>query len=215
MTDFWLQDEFWEAERKKLAAIMAPHIQAMASAGVNDAERNLTKIGIYFDNTLPHTLAAKWAREHTDQVLVDFMSRTQGMVGEKIASFIETPGATNGDLVKILKPILDDNLARAWSVAITETTRAISEGNDLAYKAAGVPPMAYKPPAHPNCRCTTAVKHIRSSNEWVVVWVTEQDGVVCTKPLIVPWGTVGGCHALQGVIISQGEHLGKKFGDVA
>jgi hypothetical protein len=100
-------------------------------------------------------------------------------------------------------------------MAVTETTRAYAQGNDLAYQAAGIPGMAYHPPAHVNCRCDTAVRRLRKQNQWVVVWLTERDDVVCQRRLLTPWGEVIGCKALHGTIISQGEWLGKKFSEVA
>ena len=63
----------------------------------------------------------------------------------RLASWMETPGQSMGDLVELLKPVLDDNPARAWAMAVTETTRAYAQGNDLAYQAAGIPGMAGYP----------------------------------------------------------------------
>ena len=209
-----LPPDFWQQEHDFLVKFVAPRMQALAAMGILQAEKKLAQLGIYFDNSLVHQQAANWARKHTDEILLQLETRTQGVVGEKIASWIEKPGQTMGDLVDLLQPVLDGNKARAWTVAITETTRAYAEGNDLAYQAAGVPPMAFKYPAHVGCRCNSGIKRLRSKNEWVTVWLTERDGLVCTRTIQTPWGPVEGCKALHGVIISQGDFLGRKFSEV-
>lgn len=209
-----LPSDFWQQEHEWLAKLVQPRMQTLAAVGIGQAEKKLAQLGIYFDNSLVHQQAASWARTYTDQLLQQFETRTQGMVGEKLAGWIETPGQSMGDLVELLKPVLDDNAARAWTMAVTETTRAYAEGNNLAYQAAGVPGMAFKPPAHINCRCDTAVRRLRRKNEWVVVWLTERDGLVCQRTVQTPWGPVAGCKALHGLIISQGDYLGQKFSEI-
>jgi hypothetical protein len=211
---YQLPMDFWQGEHDLLVKLIQPRLQGLAAAGIIGAEKKLNALGIYFDNSLVHEQAAKWARAHTDEILAQFETRTQGMVGEKIAAWIETPGQNIGQLVDMLKPVLDQNAARAWAVAVTETTRAYSEGNDIAYQAVGIPGMAFKPPSHPQCRCTSGVRRLRSKNQWVVVWYTERDSLVCKRPIKVPWGEVAGCGGLHGVIISQGEYLGRKFSEV-
>lgn len=209
-----LPGDFWQHEHEWLARILLPRLQGLATAGVMDAEKKLNRLGIFFDNSLTHARAASWARQHTDSILQQFQSRTSDMVGPKIEAWMSTPGQTMGDLVDLLKPILDENATRAWAMAVTETTRAYAEGNDLTYQAAGIPRAVFKPPLHVNCRCDIGVYRIRSKNQWVVVWLTERDGVVCKTPHQTPWGLVQGCAAMHKVVISEGEYLGRKFEDL-
>jgi hypothetical protein len=120
-----------------------------------------------------------------------------------------------GDLETALKPFLDNNLSRANVTAVTETTRAFAEGNDLAYQAVGVQPMLIKPPLHVNCRCDTAIKRVKSSNTWVSVWLTNNDELVCERPINTgtALGEVRGCKGMHDVIISSGPYFGKRFRD--
>ena len=209
-----LPDGFWQTERLHLARIIGPRMQALASAGIRQAEKKLNNLGIYLDNSIVHQRAADWAKSHTDEILSSFNTRTSDMVGPKISSFIETPGLKMKDLVESLKPVLDDNISRAWTVAVTETTRAYAAGNDLAYQSVGIPPIAFLPPLHVNCRCDTGVRRIRSANAWVVVWYTDSDSLVCHTVHDAPWGPVAGCRDMHLRIISEGPWLGKKFGEV-
>jgi hypothetical protein len=205
-----LPGDFWANENQYLAAIIRPRLQALALAGIAAANRKLEGQGIYFDIGLAHADAAAWARQYTDTLLVQLGTTTQKVIGEMLANYTETPGATVGDLVKQLMPVLDGNDVRAWRVAVTETTRAFSEGNAIAYARAGLPRVVFHAPLHVNCRCTDRA-HMLKTGEWVVVWETNKDDLVCTRPSRVPWAeTVDGCRAMQGVCISEGPHLGKK-----
>jgi hypothetical protein len=206
---------FWEDEQKRLVAILQPRLSAVAAAGVTAAERHLKGLGIYFDNALAHEQAADWAAHYTDDLLAQLGTRTQGLVGPALENWVKTPGLTKGDLDQALLPLLDNNPSRADAVGVTEITRVFAEGNDIAFRAAGLPGMAFKPPAHVRCRCNTAVRRLPTRNQWVVIWLTERDGLVCTRTVHTPFGDVAGCRALHGVIISQGEYLGRKFSEVS
>ena len=206
---------FWSTERKNLAAIIRPRLAKVAGIGVQAAEQKLNQANIYFDNTLAHAKAAQWAAQHTDDLLNLLGTTTEQFVGAELSNWIKTPGATISQLAEALTPGLDGNIARAWTVAVTETTRAFAEGNRLAYLQAGMPDIAYNNPSHPNCRCGTAAKRLRASNAWVIVWETNNDEKVCDQPLDTPWGSVEGCEALQDVIVSYGPSLGRKFESVA
>lgn len=207
--------DFWKQEHEQLAALVAPRLQGLAAVGIAQAERKLRAMGMYFDNAVAHQEAAAWARAHTEEILQQFETRTQGLVGDKIATWVETPGLKTRDLVEMLQPVLDGNVTRAYTVGVTETTRAFAEGNNLAFKAAGIPGMAFKPPAHPNCRCDTAVKRIPGTHDWVVVWYTEHDSLVCVKTVHTPWGDVDGCRGMHGIVISEGPFLGRRYSEVA
>jgi hypothetical protein len=202
---------FWQAEHDQLIAVIKPRLEQIASIGVNAAEQKLNAQNIFFDNTLAHAEAARWAATYTDKLLQLLGSTTENFVGAAVSNWITTPGATISQLADILSPGLADNMARAWTVAVTETTRAYAEGNRQAYLQAGLPNLAINAPLHPNCRCGSGARRIRSSNEWVIVWETDNDELVCDTPYDTPWGTVAGCQALQDVIVSYGPYLGRKF----
>lgn len=200
--------DFWQRERQFLAAIIRPRIQSLALSGAMAAAQDALKLGIYVDGDLVNEQAAEWARLHTDEVLSQMMHTSERQIGSIVSNWIETPGAKVKDLADALTPVLDNNVPRAWRVAVTETTRAYAQGNDLAHSQAGIAKAAYLPPAHINCRCDLAVMRYR--NTWIQFWATNHDEVVCTQPLTTPWGTVSGCRDLNGVCVSEGPHLGTK-----
>lgn len=205
-----LPPDFWTEEQRHLIAVIRPRLQSLALAGVNAATRKLEETGIFFDTGLAHAEAVEWARTYTDNLLNQLGTTTERVIGEMLANYAETPGATIGELVNQLKPVLDGNDVRAWRVAVTETTRAFAEGNAIAYRQAGLPRVLFHAPLHVNCRCTDRAKRL-STGEWVVVWETNKDELVCTKPVMGPQGLmVAGCRALNGVCISEGPNYGKK-----
>lgn len=204
-----LPPEFWDREALYLQAVILPRIQAMAIAGANAALDRLSSVGIAFDNALAHEAAAKWAREFTDDFLRDeFNTTTEGSVGNIVDNWIGTPGATRKHLEDELKQVLDDNASRASAFAVTESTRAFSEGDAIVYQEAGLPSLAIKPPdGDVNCRCWSAPVKL-ANGDWVITWQTERDTKVRTEPKTVPWGVVEGHKGLQGVVISEGPYLG-------
>lgn len=207
-----LPPDFWATEQQHLRGVLQPHLTRLAIFGVYEAEKKLAQFGISFDNTLAHADAAAWARQYIDTILQQFGTTTQKGVGEIIAGFAETPGMTMAQLNKQLMDVLDRNQVRAARVAVTEATRAFAAGNNVAYQRAGLPSMAVHAPAHPNCRCGERV--VRLGDEWVIVWETNRDELVCTRAIQMPWGIVKGCRDMHSRIISVGPYLGQKLSEV-
>lgn len=208
--------DFWEQERRYLAGVIRGKLAQAAMLGVADGGQKLDQVGINFDNGLAHAQAVAWARQHTDLLLQQLGSTTQRGVGEILSTWMQTPGANLGDLEQLLMPLLDNNATRAQAVAVTETTRAFAEGNDIVYQGIGIGATLIKPPQHPNCRCTIIAKRVKSSNSWVSVWETVNDEITCTRPIETgtSLGTVEGCHALQGMVVSMGDYFGEYFDDL-
>lgn len=207
-----LSPDFWLTEQEHLRSVLQPHLVRMAIFGVFEGEKKLTPFGISFDNALAHADAASWARQYTDTILQQFGTTTEKNVGEIIASFAETPGMTMGDLNKQLLDVLDHNQVRASRVAVTEATRAFATGNNVAYQRAGLPAMAVHAPLHVGCRCGERV--VRHGDEWVIVWETQRDELVCIRSYQMPWGEVAGCRGMHNRIISEGPLLGRKLSEV-
>lgn len=203
-----LPSDFWPTERDKLAAVIRPRLTTLALGGAFEGIQRLQGLGIFLDDDLVNADAIAWARQYTDDLLNKLGTTSQRLVGDIIGNWAETPGATMGDLERALLPVLDNNQVRAWRVAVTETTRAYAQGNNIAHQRAGIPPAVYLPPAHPNCYCSLHVKRVGA--DWVQVWYTNVDEKVCHQPLNTPWGTVNGCRALESVCVSAGAHLGQK-----
>lgn len=131
-----LPETFWDDERRRLLAVLGPLIQRAALAGAQAATYRLLNIGV--NSALVNQAAADWARRYTDDLLIQLNSTSEALVGEALSQWIETPGATMGDLVGLLSPRLDGNLYRADLIAVTETTRAYASGEMGAYRSAGI-----------------------------------------------------------------------------
>lgn len=129
---FTLPPDFWERENRKLLAILRPKLEGAALAGAQSAAN---KIG--FNPTLASEQAAMWARTYTDELLQLLGTTSEKLVGDTLATWIETPGATMDDLVSALAPKLADNVARANTIAVTETTRAYAQGEKFTFVEAG------------------------------------------------------------------------------
>lgn len=214
-----LPPEFWQEERKQLLGVILPKVEASALAGAALATQRLASAQIYFDTGLVNAAAAAWARQHTDALLNMLGTTNQKVVGTILDNWWSTPGATYGDLIERLTPILDGNISRAESVASTEVTRSNFGGQLAAFLEAGAvaPPtisdprlgvITFGPPSHPRCRCDSIFT--RKGDKYLIAWITTHDELTCTRPITTPWGTVNGCRALNGVCISQGEWMGRK-----
>lgn len=130
-----LPPDFWQDERRRLLAILLPKIERAALTGIIQAQR---KNGIGLNLEMANQRAADWARSYTDDLLSLLGTTSEKLVGDTLSAWIETPGATMGDLVRELTPRLAGNRYRADLIAVTETTRAYSEGEEVAYQVAGV-----------------------------------------------------------------------------
>lgn len=91
------------------------------------------------DYTLVNTAAARWAREYVGGLVKGIDDTTRAAVREAVAGFIETPGATLGDVMQAL-PF---DAGRAERVAVTEITRAygqtqLLEAEEMARENPGV-----------------------------------------------------------------------------
>ncbi len=182
-------------------------------AGVDKILGELTPLGLGFDSAMAHAQAATWARQHTDDLLNLLGTTNERVVGEVVANWAETPGATMGQLTQQLQRVLDANEERASMIAATEVTRAYAQGESLANKEAGLPEIAFSPPAHPSCRCFPS-NVLLGRDVWITVWQTRRDEVVCkTARINTPWGRVLGCRDMHNRVISAGPSLGQTIGE--
>lgn len=202
---------FWAAERevlkKVLLAQVLKHVTGLSGTVIQEA---IDAFAGGADWALVNADAAKWAREYVGKLITGITDTTRTAVKEVVATWVETGGALP-DLVKTLAPVFGKG--RAELIAATEVTRAYDEANDLVRQRVGLPATAFKAPAHPGCRCYTRPV-LLPNGVWVVVWATVRDDVVCQRPVDAPWGRVNGCRDLQGVIVSEGDYLGKALSDV-
>lgn len=127
-----LSESFWNNEKLSLLAILRPRLEHMA---VEAAKHGAEKAGIAFNPALANASAAQWARNYTDQILESLGTTSEKGIGEIIAKWAETPGATVGQLQQSLSKF---GAVRAQAIAVTETTRAYAEGEEMAYKQEGL-----------------------------------------------------------------------------
>jgi hypothetical protein len=83
------------------------------------------------DYTLTNVEAAKKARDYAYDLVKGINETTRKALQDAVSMFVETPGMTIGDLMALLP--FDE--ARAMQIAITETTRAYAEGQQMAGEA--------------------------------------------------------------------------------
>jgi len=123
-----LNDEFWANEEFLLRGLLVDFYQrnAQRSIGLNNAWTQ-SKFGIVFDDTLTNADAATWARKYAAKLVRQINQTTRTYIREQVATWIETPGATLKDLMDTL-PFGE---ARASRIAITETTKAFSAGEQM------------------------------------------------------------------------------------
>lgn len=132
--------QFWAGEDKTLLAVLQPHLTRMAYSGMHIAAE---KVGIAFDNSMANKAAADWAAEYTDTLLQQLDTTTQDGVGPIIEDWINTDGATMGDLFQSLMDTKLMGADRASMIATTETTRAFAQGEIAQYSQAGITRMRW------------------------------------------------------------------------
>jgi len=178
--------EYWQAGWKDIQKDVEP---VLVDALLQQADDAMIRIGIGVDFDNVNRAAVNWARQHSEEVMqqiwlrtheytLDVLSRYSG-VGEVIAQGYEE-GLTIREISERLERMFSP--VRAERIAVTETTRAVVEG-ERAYVAEleretgqrmipiwmtandelVCPICAPKnekpitngdyPPAHPNCRC--------------------------------------------------------------
>jgi hypothetical protein len=214
--DDYLPLEFWTMEEQELLGVVIALLEDAAFDGVAIGGEQLAAFALAAELGEPTAQASAWAREHAGELIKTITDKTRRMVGEAVANWIETPGATLEDLMKKLPRILSENEYRAAMIATTETTEAYSRGSDLARREAGLPRTVFSPgyQSHPNCRCHDSPVQL-DNGDWVVVWQTNRDEVVCRQPFPVPWGgEVAGCRGMQDRVISEGPYLGQLLGEI-
>lgn len=128
-----LPPSFWEEESRRLAAVLLPHLTALAVEGIQSGS---AKVGISINYAIYSLLAEQWAREYTDALLKQVRTTNESVVGDILAQWVATPGRTIGYLRAALDPYFGSR--RADVIAITEATRALASGEIMAFQRGGV-----------------------------------------------------------------------------
>ena len=132
---------FWAEEDKTMLAILGPQLTRMAYSGMHIAAE---KAGIAFDSSMANQAAADWAGEYIDTLLQQLGTTTQDGVGPTVEDWINTDGATMGDLFQSLMDTGLMGADRASMIATTETTRAFAQGEIKQYSAMGITQMRWQ-----------------------------------------------------------------------
>jgi len=201
-----IDDGFWEREQGLLAAVL------LMALGVGLNETGAARADALGGDWMEvHGEALTWLQGYTFDLVVGITETTRESVRRALEMWLEAGGEV-ADLARLLEPTF--GRGRAERIAATEVTRMYEEGGDMVRTALGLPRAAFRPPTRTNCRCWTVERRL-PDDSWVVVWQTARDERVSRRPLDTPWGVVAGDRALQGVIVSEGPWLGRRFSEVA
>ena len=117
-----LDDLFGEDEE-----LTADLIRLITAGGVAGVQQFAEKIGVQLDYTLTNQEAAEWARKYAGELVKKIDKTSLETVQRAVSTFVETPGFTIRDVMDLLP--YDDERSRM--IAVTETTRAYSKGQQL------------------------------------------------------------------------------------
>ena len=85
------------------------------------------EIGLALDYSGINKQALSWAKKSAGQIVKGVDKTSRDIIKDAISLFVETPGFTIGDVMDML-PFTPE---RALRIAVTETTRAYSKGNQV------------------------------------------------------------------------------------
>jgi len=143
--------EYWQNGWRDIQKQVEP---ILVEAFVASAEDAMLRLEFGVDWDLVNMDAVNWARVHTESVLSDLFRKRYDFVGENVARYFEE-GWSISDLARRLRAWYDP--VRAEMIAITETTRAVVEGE----------------------RFVIAQLEKESGNKMIPVWSTANDERVC------------------------------------
>jgi Phage portal protein len=146
--------------------------------GVQVVSEQFEAIGLGLDWDVPNTAARIWAQNHLP-VLMEQLAITSGeAVGAAVANWIQ-----NGEPLSALIEDLSRTFGkvRARNIAITEVTRAFTQGNLASWAAAGYDgsPTVLSP-LHVRCRCVITLR-INDDGSADFLWRTAFDERVCPQ----------------------------------
>jgi hypothetical protein len=117
------RDPDWAGWMALLLAGMVPMLTQTAVASAMDLSA-LT--GIMFDPAEVTTLASTWARGYGYELVKNITNTTQAGLQQAVSQYLSTPGMSRDQLAAMIDPLFGP--VRAEMIAITETTRAMSQG---------------------------------------------------------------------------------------
>lgn len=127
-----LDSAFWQAERQRMFEILFPVILDAARDG---ALRASGVIGLDVSWDLINERAQAWANGYTYQLVSGINATSERLLQKSVSDWIAS-GARLDVLTETIEPMFGP--IRAGMIAVTEVTRAYSEGNRVAWEASGV-----------------------------------------------------------------------------
>jgi SPP1 gp7 family putative phage head morphogenesis protein len=178
-------DLFWQEEAQKMFEVVFPIIESsVTTASLAAAEALEVSVGVGVNFELVNEAAVNYARSHSLELVKGITEKTKKVIQQGLSDHIQS-GEPLSSLINdfIGKRDIGGMVGkvRAEMIAITETTRSFSEGNNIAWSASGevdgyifrtafddvVCPICgpldgkaydlsdneHSPPIHPRCRC--------------------------------------------------------------
>lgn len=104
-------------------------VRYLTGAAIDEFMSMSAMMGISFDIALVNIAALEWASAYSYELIKDIAATTQKLVAQAISQFVLTPGMTIGDIEELLVRAFGP--VRAEMIAVTETTRAYSQGTRI------------------------------------------------------------------------------------
>ena len=174
--------EYWENGGKQIRDAVEPLLQKIY---LSQAEIFMNQLTIGIDWGLANTGAITWARDYTFELVTGLTETTRNGISTAIQGFFEQP-TTLQQLIDKLDPYFGP--VRAEMIAITEVTRAASNGE------------------------SQVIKQIIERNpgmEAVSRWITYKDDRVCT--ICLPLHNVETTEHVDGIAIWEHPELDDTF----
>jgi hypothetical protein len=211
-----MDDELWGRFERDLLHDMEGDLTQLARSTVSRVQLAQGPVapGMEINWGLANQNAVDWARSDAASKVRKINETTRQAIRDEVSDWSKQ-GGTLDDLTARIEGMTDGSgnpvfdRRRAQLIASTEATDTYAEANNQAWQAAGYAPAAFRPAAHPGCRCYLRPMTLKDGTK-VMVWNTARDELVCKKPITTPWGQVEGCGALNGVCVSEGPHMGEK-----
>ncbi len=137
-----LPDTFWEDLRAEQQTALAPWLERLVEQGLADGRAQLglvkaaPELQMQIDWNLVNQNALAWAQTYTYDLVGGITQTTREKLQTVIGDWLQA-GEAFPELRARVQSIFDDP-KRAELIAVTETTRAIAEGNTQAWQAANV-----------------------------------------------------------------------------
>lgn len=168
--------------------LRAAFVADLTTIALNVATEVAEGIGPDLDPAQAATAASEWARQYAGELITGVTDRTQAIVQQAVAAYIETPGMSRAQLSAMLQGAFGER--RAETIAITEATRAAAQGTAIVQEHLATFGLTFAkvwqtvkqeicpicepldgamegdgwtepPPAHPRCRCAVTLKQVK------------------------------------------------------